>query len=107
MDSISNNHKIRGNSKESRATLEMLEKMRSETNKDEVLVLESPQEFGSLLEALQLSSILLAQFFQQNSAASQFQLSIEERFNEARQNFILFVLNTIRIEYTYEFYRQK
>lgn len=107
MDSISNNHQMGGNSKESRATLEMLEKMRSETNKNEVLVLESPQEFGSLLEALQLSSILLAQFIQQNSAASQFQLSIEERFNEARQNFILFVLNTIRIEYTYEFYRQK
>ena len=61
----------------------------------------NPQPFGALLEAL-ISSGHTAQRYLTDP-----NWSAIERLNEARQRFVIFVLNTIRIEYTYAFYEQK
>ena len=65
--------------------------------------------FDELLENL-LSSCQLIDLVRQHSTNHIQLLQImhnDEAFNEVRQNFVMFVLNTLRIEYTFAFYAQK
>ena len=65
--------------------------------------------FDELLENL-LSSCQLIDLVRQHSKNHIQLMQImhnDEAFNEVRQNFVMFVLNTLRIEYTFAFYAQK
>lgn len=70
------------------------------TGKTDAYFAENPKAFGLLLEALFSSSELARQHLINPND----RLFGTEQLNAARQHFVVFFLNIIRIEYTYAFY---